>query len=156
MSSGTPSILFGRRFERLLWTFALSSLFCSLSQLYQADYWAAGIFFVTFWLSGLIGQGLSHNQRRSSKELGFGFAPVPENARYIAMTNADLDIMVKYQVRFGVLLTAMVSALGIRLGFAWWKIALATLAVWVLLVAVVGLLGAVSRVREDCAGGAHG
>jgi hypothetical protein len=156
MSSSTPSILFGRRFERLIGTFALSSLFCSLSQLYQADFWAAGIFFITFWLSGLIGQGLSHNRERSAKELGFGFATVPANARQIAMTNADLDIMVKYQVRFGVLLTAMVSALGIRLGFAWWKIALATLAVWVLLVAVVGLLGAVSRVREDCAGGAHG
>ncbi len=156
MSSGTPSILFCRRFERLIGTFALSSLFCSLSQLYQADYWAAGIFFVTFWLSGLIGQGLSHNQERSAKKLGFSFTPVPANARQIAMTNAEIDTMVKYQVRFGVLLTAMVSVLGIRLGFVWWIIALAAVAVWVLLVAVVGFLGVVSRVQEDCAGGAHG
>ena len=143
-----PSILSARRFEKWVVAMpALSALFMSIDQVFQGDFWEAGIFFLTFALSGVIRQGFSHNSRRTASELADDFATVPQEACKTEMSEEEVDNLVTSAKRFAVLWTFTILAICIHLGVVWWKIAISIAALWILLVAVMGLLGATSKVR---------
>ena len=145
-----PSVLMVRRFEKwVLGLFALAMLFDSIGQAYQRDFWAAGIFFASFALSGVIGQGLSHNKTRSSSELSSGFMNSPQGAGQTPLSEEDLDNLVKYEMRFGWLLSATIITLCIHLNIEWWRIVISVIVVWILLFILAALLGTVSKVREN-------
>ena len=143
-----PSILVVRRFEKwVAGLFALAALMTAVSQALQSDYWAAGIFFLTFLLSGVIGQGFSYNLKRSARELTQGFSSNPKSAAETEISDEELDNLVTAEKRFGLLWSATIVALLVHYSVSWWKIVVAVLGVWILLIVMTAVLGAISKKR---------
>jgi hypothetical protein len=121
------------RLERwLLQPFGLFALFEGALELYNHDWWAAGIFGMAVILCGGIGQGLPKNRKKSFRELCNGPDADPPDEEIVNTTNSGVELAVSNALLgFSLLAVATWVALAIHFGSAWWIVLAVAFVLWI-------------------------